>query len=514
MPACCCRRPSAEAAEEGQAGDARNSAPRCATHSSRAKELVGTQGVYNMTRGRPLGFRQARSCADAVEGRQVEVDSYAPPIPPPPPLPLPPDVAAAGRTAPLIPSAAPGCSPSPSPQSHPGLARRAILARHEDRLHRRRPRRPVLRAADEEAGPGARHHRGRAQPALRHLRLGRRVLATRRSATCAAADPETAAHDRAARSTTGTTSRSTSRAARSRSGGHGFCGIGRKRLLNILQARCEALGVKLVFETDVHGRPGTAAQYNADLVIACDGLNSRIRARYADVFQPDIDAAPMPLRLARHAQSCSTRSRSPSRRPSTAGSRRTPTSSTTRRRPSSSRRPRTSGGAGLDKMEQDEAIAYCERLFAQVPRWPLADQQRRASARLGATGSASRASSASTGRTGIEVNGKRVPVVLMGDAAHTAHFSIGSGTKLALEDAIELARAHRRAAGDLAGALAAYEAGAASKCCKIQNAARNSTEWFENVDALYDMRGRAVRLLAAHAQPAHQPREPAPARRG
>ncbi len=74
-----------------------------------------------------------------------------------------------------------------------------------------------------------------------------------------------------------------------RSGGHGFCGIGRKRLLNILQERCLELGVNLVFETDVTDDQALAAQYQADLVIASDGLNSRIRTRYAEVYQPDID---------------------------------------------------------------------------------------------------------------------------------------------------------------------------------------------------------------------------------
>ena len=74
-----------------------------------------------------------------------------------------------------------------------------------------------------------------------------------------------------------------------RSTGHGFCGIGRKLLLNILQERCLALGVELVFDQDVQDDQALAAQYQADLVIASDGLNSRIRTRYADVFQPDID---------------------------------------------------------------------------------------------------------------------------------------------------------------------------------------------------------------------------------
>ncbi len=76
------------------------------------------------------------------------------------------------------------------------------------------------------------------------------------------------------------------RGHRVRSGGHGFCGIGRKRLLNILQRRCEEVGVELVFETDV----ADDSQYpEADLIIACDGLNSRIRTRHAEHYQPDID---------------------------------------------------------------------------------------------------------------------------------------------------------------------------------------------------------------------------------
>src|SRR5512144_43929 len=70
------------------------------------------------------------------------------------------------------------------------------------------------------------------------------------------------------------------------SGGHGFCGIGRKRLLNILQRRCEELGVELLFERDVQGDEDYP---DADLVIASDGLNSRIRAKYAASYQPDID---------------------------------------------------------------------------------------------------------------------------------------------------------------------------------------------------------------------------------
>src|SRR5690606_39043853 len=68
-----------------------------------------------------------------------------------------------------------------------------------------------------------------------------------------------------------------------------FIGIGRKKLLNILQARCEQVGVNLVFETEVKDDEAVAQKYQADLVIASDGLNSRIRSRYAATFKPDID---------------------------------------------------------------------------------------------------------------------------------------------------------------------------------------------------------------------------------
>jgi anthraniloyl-CoA monooxygenase len=74
-----------------------------------------------------------------------------------------------------------------------------------------------------------------------------------------------------------------------RSGGHGFIGIGRKKLLNILQERCQSLGVELVFDTLVEDEEALVARYQADLVIASDGIHSRIRSRYQQQFQPDID---------------------------------------------------------------------------------------------------------------------------------------------------------------------------------------------------------------------------------
>ena len=98
-----------------------------------------------------------------------------------------------------------------------------------------------------------------------------------------------------------------------------------------------------------------------------------------------------------------------------------------------------------------------------------------------------------------------VPVVLIGDAAHTAHFSVGSGTKLALEDAIELARA-LQAEPDMRAALAAYEAERSVEVLKLQNAARNSTEWFENVDRYtsFDAQQFAYSLLTRSQRISHE----------
>jgi len=264
-----------------------------------------------------------------------------------------------------------------------------------------------------------------------------------------------------------------------RSGGHGFCGIGRKRLLNILQERCLELGVDLVFETDATDDQALAAQYQADLVIASDGLNSRIRQRYAEVYQPDID-----LRQCRfvwlgthqtfdaftfafeqtehgwfqaHAYQFDDK-----------------TSTFIVETPEA-----VWQAHGLDKMEQPEAIAFCEKLFAKY---------------LGGHTLISNATHLRGSANWIrfprvvcnhwthrvEVDGRTVPVVLMGDAAHTAHFSIGSGTKLALEDAIDLANEFE-GGGDIDHVLEAYEARRSVEVLKIQNAARNSTEWFENV---------------------------------
>ena len=264
-----------------------------------------------------------------------------------------------------------------------------------------------------------------------------------------------------------------------RSGGHGFCGIGRKHLLNLLQERCLALGVELVFDTDVADDVALAAQYQADLVIACDGLNSRIRSKYAQVFAPDVDMRDCRFVwlgtkrcfdaftfafvqtehgwFAAHAYKFNA-----------------DTSTFIVETPQACWQAH-----GIDQMEQPEAIAFCERLFA-----PYLDGHALLSNAQHLRGSANwirfpRVVCGKWTHT-IEAAGRPVPLVLMGDAAHTAHFSIGSGTKLALEDAIELDRCLAKSP-NIAQALTAYEAVRSIEVLKIQNAARNSTEWFENV---------------------------------
>ena len=118
-----------------------------------------------------------------------------------------------------------------------------------------------------------------------------------------------------------------------RSGGHGFCGIGRKRLLNILQKRCEALGVELVFEAEVDANEDIGEMYKADLVIACDGINSKVRTRFESTYKPTLTNANAVLCGWAHA-SCLMPSRLPLKKPSTDGFKRTPINTTVTHPPS------------------------------------------------------------------------------------------------------------------------------------------------------------------------------------
>src|SRR5258705_3125485 len=258
-----------------------------------------------------------------------------------------------------------------------------------------------------------------------------------------------------------------------RSSGHGFCGIGRKRLLNILQARCEELGVKLVFETQVTDDDA----YEADLIVASDGANSAIRQKYAATYRPFIDMRDCrfvwlgtkklfdAFTFAFEETEWGWFQAHAYRFDDT-------TSTFIVEAPESVWR-----AAGLETMEKEDAIAFCERLFAKH-----LDGHALMSNASHLRGSAQWIKFPRVVcQRWVHPNG-RAPMMLMGDAAHTAHFSIGSGTKLALEDAIELARRIGKMPGDLAGALKHYEDVRSVEVLRIQNAARNSTEWFEHVE--------------------------------
>ena len=267
-----------------------------------------------------------------------------------------------------------------------------------------------------------------------------------------------------------------------RSTGHGFCGIGRKHLLNILQQRCEELGVELVFETDVSDDQALAQQYQADLVIASDGLNSRIRTRYAATYQPDIDVRHCRfVWLGTHktfdAFTFAFEQTEHGWFQAHAYKYDANTSTFIVETPDEVWRAH-----GLDQMSQEEAIAFCQKLFAKY-----------------LDGHALMSNAAHLRGSAIWIQFPRVicnswvhwetlgdkptPVVLMGDAAHTAHYSIGSGTKLALEDAIDLANTFATHPGaDMREVLQAYQDRRSVEVLKIQNAARNSTSWFEHVD--------------------------------
>ena len=255
------------------------------------------------------------------------------------------------------------------------------------------------------------------------------------------------------------------------SGGHGFIGISRKRMLQILQDRARELGAVIHFDAECD--PADARWREYDLIIAADGANSRFRDAHAESFGIDIDVRANKFvwlgtskvfdaftfafeetehgwiwaHAYRFAPDCSTFIVECSEE--------------------------TWRGFGFDRMSQDESIAACEKLFAKY-----LDGHSLQSNATHLVGSAA------------WLNFRRIKcerwsagnVILLGDAAHTAHFSIGSGTKLALEDAIKLAEVLNRPGLSLEAAMDEYVAERNLEVLKLQNSARNSTEWFETLE--------------------------------
>ncbi len=254
-----------------------------------------------------------------------------------------------------------------------------------------------------------------------------------------------------------------------RSTGHGFIGIGRKQLLLILQQRARRLGVNLVFEHPVDDVRLVAP--DADLIIASDGLNSAVRNKYAAEFGADVkfarnkfvwlgtqkvfEAFTFIFEETEHGWIWAHCYRFDK------------TTSTFIAECSKE----TWDKFGFERMSQQESAATLERIFAEyLDGNPLMSNANhiRGSAWLSFPW----------------INCEKwwfENIILMGDAVHTAHFSIGSGTKLALEDAILLADILHSDL-PLTDGLQAYQDARTLEVLRLQNAARNSTEWFETVE--------------------------------
>jgi anthraniloyl-CoA monooxygenase len=246
-----------------------------------------------------------------------------------------------------------------------------------------------------------------------------------------------------------------------RSGGHVFAGMSRRELLRILQERCRELGVQLRFEVEVQDL-SRSAEY--DLVIAADGVNSLARRAFEAELGTRLEEG-----RARYIWF---------------GTTRVLDSFTFIFRENEHGFFQTHAypfdgetatwivechedvwrAAGLDTASEHDSIAYCEKLFAEDLRGHRLMSNR------------------STWIPFVTVRNRtwrRGNVVLLGDAAHTAHFSIGSGTKLAMEDAISLARSVERRPGDLEAALTDYELERRPVVERFQEAAEESRAYFE-----------------------------------
>lgn len=257
--------------------------------------------------------------------------------------------------------------------------------------------------------------------------------------------------------------------------GHGFCGIGRKRLLQLLQVRAREVGVDLRYETEI--RDIDELMQSHDLVVAPDGVNSAARSKFQDVFKPDIDVRKCHYTwLGTHQKFDGAFTfifeetehgwvwvHAYQFDPDTATFIIECSDETYHR-------------FGFDHMSQQDSIATCEEIFKDY------------------LGGHSLMTNAGHVRGSAWIRFPRVlcerwsheNLVLMGDAAASAHFSIGSGTKLALESAIALAD-YLHTETSMQAAFEKYEDARRLEVLRLQSAARNSLEWFEDIERYFNL---------------------------
>lgn len=281
-----------------------------------------------------------------------------------------------------------------------------------------------------------------------------------------------------------------------RSSGHGFIGIGRRRMLCILSERARQLGIGLSFSTEIEIGDLKDKFRDADLIVAADGLNSKVRNAYAEDFKSRVEARPnkfvwLGTRKRFHdvfsfifeeTEKGWVWAHAYGFEPGT-------TSFVVECQPD------THAAWGFDGMTQEESAEACRRIFS-----------RHLDGHTLLTNSPHIRGSAWLNFPQVLChNWIRDRLVLMGDAAHTAHFSIGSGTKLGMEDAICLAeQLHREPCVDTA--LRNYQEERQLEVLKLQSAARNSMTWFEELDRYvdYEIKPFTYALLTRSQRVSHE----------
>jgi anthraniloyl-CoA monooxygenase len=257
-----------------------------------------------------------------------------------------------------------------------------------------------------------------------------------------------------------------------RSGGNGFCGCSRVALLNILQDRGRELGVHMKFQREVEGLEEFA---DSDLVVIADGSNSRIREKYKDHFQPSVDFRPNKFTWLGSTKSLDAFKYFFRETPEGVLLAHVYQYEPERSTWVIEMDEETWRNFGFDQLSETDMLPVLERVFAEeLDGHPLIPNR-----------SLWRNFPNITNKTWVKTEGKS-SAVLIGDAKATAHFSIGSGTKLAMEDAIALFEAFKKHP-EVKKALTLYDTARREEVEKTQHAANVSLAWFEHLKRYWGM---------------------------